>query len=705
MTLEQLGYAADRRKSWGGMVFSALFLTGTILIPFQESASAQETTPGVRASARGTLSQKKSSKPPQKRTRARPLKGLTESTLARGSGSEEFTQPLLFAPEDNGLKLASPQLKWLMYDKGNRININGLRIGSTAIAFNLDQWKRSETPWRFQGDSQEGEFVTNISFRWPSLLSRDGSVTLETLAGEVRWTTEVTKEQSEQWQNKIRVRNASYQKLLEKHRRTFWGITDIPNELRTTLSEGGPFRLCLNQKNSDLAQLKVCSSPFRIRVNGGALSAENARPVQRATVLVDNLDVGPRGIVNFRVGKTFTLRVNFASQSFIEISSQPIDLKLIDVVQTQDESEIILTGEGARPLGKLRMIRHPASHFWAATGVKKEPVWQLAMPREAPLVRVLGAFNMPFTMLFRFDMLPKESDRVFVKKSPSNGTYSSTPLVFGFSPLPVTVQSQESAASNTSPQRFEWTFAAPAQGSENRARLTVQSPNEERPWVTHQTLYRGYPFEASGRLTGVVTSSAQMVALGEIAASAWFESLFGMKNEILSHQRWGLTSRYFKALSSITLEENQVIDNFSAINMDLKYNILRGMWNRDELFGLILSYQRVDLTPLNANLLGGGVYWARTMPKIFDDFFNLFPLMEYPKYVDVEFIYYPMSMTSTTQPGASYSLNFHGKVFWGKRLYGEAGFGLKTFEFTDTAARSSASFSTAYGTAGLGLMF
>jgi hypothetical protein len=79
--------------------------------------------------------------------------------------------------------------------------------------------------------------------------------------------------------------------------------------------------------------------------------------------------------------------------------------------------------------------------------------------------------------------------------------------------------------------------------------------------------------------------------------------------------------------------------------------------------------------------------------------------MSYPKYVDMEFIMYPMSMTSTVKAGSTFNLNFHGKVFWTPRFYGEAGFGMKRFAYTDSSQGLDVTLTTLYGTAGLGLIF
>jgi hypothetical protein len=226
---------------------------------------------------------------------------------------------------------------------------------------------------------------------------------------------------------------------------------------------------------------------------------------------------------------------------------------------------------------------------------------------------------------------------------------------------------------------------------------------EAKSWIAYHEMYRAYPYEISGRLTGVATSDRQTVLLMEAAGAAWFEGLFGTGD--WSFHRWGAATRYFRSMSSMQISSDTTVSEFSALNVDLKYSLIRGMWNRDELFGGVLSTQMVTLGPTKANLLGGGAYWARTMPKVFDDLFNYLPFMKYPKYVDMEFILYPMSLSSSATAGTSFNLNFHGKVFWTQRLYGEAGFGMKRFAYTDKSQDTDVTLNTLYGTVGLGLIF
>jgi len=83
--------------------------------------------------------------------------------------------------------------------------------------------------------------------------------------------------------------------------------------------------------------------------------------------------------------------------------------------------------------------------------------------------------------------------------------------------------------------------------------------------------------------------------------------------------------------------------------------------------------------------------------------------MRYPKWVDMEFIYYGASLDSSKQLNFNFALNFHGQVLWKKNFFGEAGFGLKRYAFVDKINPYQADLgyqlNVLYGTVGLGIKF
>jgi hypothetical protein len=138
---------------------------------------------------------------------------------------------------------------------------------------------------------------------------------------------------------------------------------------------------------------------------------------------------------------------------------------------------------------------------------------------------------------------------------------------------------------------------------------------------------------------------------------------------------------------------------------DAKYRLEPGLWNRDESWGGMLSYQKFKYASFDATLMGGGVFWARSMPRAFDNTFNYFGFLNYPKWVDAEFVYYPVGDARNAVLAGNYALNFHGKIMWTNSFFGEAGFGIKQYNFNDLVNRINMRFASGYGTVGLGLNF
>ncbi len=631
-------------------------------------------------------------------------KALEESSLSNDKGHADYKRPLLFAPEDNGLQPDNPQIKWEMDASGARINLGGLKLNSSQIYLKLDQIKRATAPSDLRASDTGPSTIINLSFWWPTLLAKDGTVSIESAATkQVAWSQAVNEEMRADWRKKVVRYKTPYLRL---HEGSTWGLTDLPAKALHAFRQGAAFRVCLSKQNSEIEKLKVCSAPYAFqKLGNGRTQVAPLKQTFEATVSLKDKAIGKSGLVNAPLGKELALKISFGDGQTIEISSQPRPLDLLDVVESKDGREVVLTGRNSQPLGKKKIIERPAMHFWAPSGYAQDTVWQVALPKDAPTIRILGAFNVPFTFLFRFEKLPTENDRLFVKEASSTGTYSSEPVLFGYSTKKGKVESTEIQVEREDDHRFEWTFGAPNQGQRNRARITLLDPDKTNSkWVAHHELYRGFPFEASARLTGVLDTSAQVIIFGEIAASVWLETL-GFQNEWISRNRWGLTGRYLKSLTPFKSTQGATVKDFTAMNGDLKYNLVRGIWNRDQLFGVMGSLQRVEIAGLSTNMVGAGVYWARTMPKLFSDLFDKFPLLDYSKYVDVEFVYYPVAASGSVTSTTSYNLNFHGKVFWSQRLYGEAGFGIHQYGIRDTAKNAKLDFAVAYGNVGMGIIF
>ena len=443
-------------------------------------------------------------------------KGLDESSLSNDRGHEDYKRPLLFAPEDNGLQPDNPQIKWDIDASGKKINMGGLKLNSSQIYLKLDQTKRSSSPEDIRNDAKGPTSVINMSFWWPAVLTKDGTVSIESVSnGVVVWSQNVNEEMRADWRKKVVRYKNTYLKI---HDGSTWGLTDLPAKALHAFRQGAPFKVCLSKQNSEIERVKICTSPYSFqKIAGGRTQVVPVKQTFDANVFLKDKAIGKSGLINAPLGKDFALKVVFADGPSIEIASQPHALDLLDVVLSKDGREIVLTGRNSQPLGKKKIIEKPEMHFWAPTGVQQDTVWQVAMPKDAPTIRILGAFNLPFTFLFRFEKLPTENDRVFIKESASTGTYVSEPILFGYSRKSQVVQSTESEVEKIDDHHFEWQFAAPKQGDRNRSRVTLLGSDKDpkAKWIAHHSIYHGYPFEMSARLTGVLDTNAQVIILAK----------------------------------------------------------------------------------------------------------------------------------------------------------------------------------------------
>jgi hypothetical protein len=252
--------------------------------------------------------------------------------------------------------------------------------------------------------------------------------------------------------------------------------------------------------------------------------------------------------------------------------------------------------------------------------------------------------------------------------------------------------------------RFNLNLILEDRGKWNTVNFKLLDSENETTWPSNIGVYRGIARDLSLRMIGVLDSSENsMLMLGEISFQQWFESVFGWENPYLAHQRWGIGLKYFQ-----TLSKPESSDKISSAVFDLKFRLNKGIWGWDPTFGLIFSFQNFSSIgndgDITYSMLGIGGFWARSMPKFVDDIFNIIPFLRYPKWVDVEFIYYPIGLDNAYELGPNMNLNFHGKIQWTSFFHGEAGFGMKQY-FADKIGETEYKLGTFYATLGFGLSF
>lgn len=609
-----------------------------------------------------------------------------------------YTRPLLFAPEDNNIFLTSPQLKWDL--ESDRLSFGGIAFDGRTI--------------KFLATSKDGRF--NLGFGWPTNLGTDGKIEIR-VDGKPVWQTNVRSSDLSSWQGKLKSNSDLKQLIGTTYGDTRFKISDIPSFKSNPVTQA-----CFVRKKNENEWLEICSTPSQVTTDqNGNVFLEPVEKNAKPTVKIFDEDLGPRGVANFTGAKPIHFTAVFSHGGSLSFALIVPQLKMLDVVwkaeQESGKEFIVFTGQGAKPLGEVKNLVVPPNHFWSETGVEQEIIWQTTILKNSPLLRVIAPFNIPFTYIVQFTDLPDEGDRIFISTRTGAGTYSSSPKIYGAIPSQAKIGSRERSVGKSNSNEFEWKFLSPKKGENNKARISLfkKEDGKEKEWVANYQLYRGFPFQAALRLTGLATDTGTYAVVGEASLTYFPDTVF-FNSYLLDYHRWGLSTRYFDALSDIRVNgtdpntgaaTTQLYNPFRTFNFDARYNLKPGLWNRDELFGPLISYSNITLVEYNASFIGFGAFWARSMPKLLDDIMNYFPLMNYPKYVDVEFIYYGLSANSQAKAGKTYFLNFQGRIFWTKRFFGEGGFGIKQFDFTpsDPYLTPVRQFIIGYGTAGLGLTF
>jgi len=443
-----------------------------------------------------------------------------------------------------------------------------------------------------------------------------------------------------------------------------------------------------------LGRLKTLGTP-RVLIDGEALALKGERETSK--------DVPTRFFSELASGET------------LEFTSKPRLVLWADFVKVEGTNRTRVIGYDMTPIGKYQILNpdkdskllqmlgfqstiEDPRKFWAVTVTEPQP-WLYFLGEDG------GVFKHPLPL----SLAPTSRLRLHLDSRTPTGTYRDGVILKGRKVASSQIKSMQKKVNVIDPQNFEWSFQASRDAEVNRSSILLVDGGKE--FSAYFELYKGYANELSGRASTVISTSG-LILMGEVAYNRWFEDVLGWNNFYLTKQRWGVSAKYFQSFSKFKVAGfgDAAIQ---VLNADLKYRLTPGLWTRDETQGVMFSYQdtEIDLTitDFKVPMAGVGWFWARSMPKVFDDMFNYIPLMRYPKWVDMEFIYYGASLDSSKQLNFNFALNFHGQVLWKKNFFGEAGFGLKRYAFVDKINPYQADLgyqlNVLYGTVGLGIKF
>lgn len=625
---------------------------------------------------------------------------------------DQYNKPIYFEALDH--LLPTTELEYdLSLKEGKALRVGDITIDEQSFFFAMSPTHRFHPKIRSVVEPEVADRVMLV-IRWPEDLLPGGTLELISRTGAVLWKGEITDEKRQAWKNNLELWKKGLAKQGVKVSRlpknsvfsTQYGFDIAEAKLRPTNES---FRFCLTHAEGR-ARSRLCSQRYTIRLSGKTWALKKIKTDVTPRVLLQSEAAPLQQTVPVPRDKPTVFFAEMAKGEIYEFVATPNKLNLMDLTDSKKPDEIRIVAWGTRPTIPS-VILNPDTYSALTRLLGFEPTigdmrkfWEVHIPIKDPKLYLPGQGGGIFAQRFDLSHVPDASVRPYLEFRTPTGTYVDGVKLFGKKDPKVKINSLERSmeVDQENPGLFLWRFKATQRGEINRGYLSMSHGGNE--YKAFYEVYKGFPRELSLRLSGLVSPTGENVFMGEAAYNHWFEDFFGWTNYWVGRQRWGLSAKYFKSLTKLRVSSSNSVE-LSVFNADLKYRFTPGLWGRDETVGMMLDYQSLKFGEIQAPMVGVGAFWARSMPKVFDKMINIIPLMRYEKWVDMEFIYYPMSLKPTVTLQNNFALNFHGKVLWTKHWFGEAGFGIKRYAIVDTVLRQKGGLNTFYGTVGLGLNF
>lgn len=586
------------------------------------------------------------------------LEKKEESDKETSKNDEANTRPpeqeVFFSVMENEVKVQEPRLNYdLKSTAGEELNLGTKKFSDASMTATL---------------SNEA-----LEIKWDPDLLKGGHLTVFDNFGKSIWEKSI--EGQGQWKHK-----------------------DLQDKEAPKLPLGQKIRFCLIDGDKK-AFASICSRWYQADSENGQNKLTPLKGELLPRIILNNEESKLDGIKNLKVDEQVHFFAALKSEATFEFLSKPVDVKILDLVEAENKDAVNVTGLQPGPLGleKKEYSERQYGKVVTALGFEdtilpNKKIWKSELAKNTKLLYFPGTSGGVFEYPIEFKNSPRPEDRLYRQPSLQVGTY---------------LEADQIEVWNGKDEKSIWTLAAPNLGKYNPNYIEIKG-KDEFLHKGYADVYRGYNQELAVRFTTAVSEIDSFIFFGEIHAAWWFNDLFGWQNPYFSKQRWGVTLKSFNAVSklSASLDDGTTEEaEFSALTLDLRYRFQPGLWMRDESFGAILSRESGTFGRYDVDKYGVGFFWARSMPRVIDQYFNKISFLRYPKWVDMEIVKFIASPSSNTTLRNDMALNFHGKVLWTDRFYGEAGFGYKGYSFYMSDLDESFEVHTFYGTIGVGYNF
>jgi len=589
-----------------------------------------------------------------------------------------------------------------------------------------------------------------LILNWPEQLIDEGTIHLFSYSNEeLIHSYSFNKEDLDDWKEerqKIASENSSGELSIVNYIKN--STIELPKISASILLKlNSPFKICISPKGSMDGNL-FCTS--KLQASQKAESSSLIRKIneivanfppeifinKKSAPLKDKLKLQPKGKLSLQA------RIN--SGAVVEMNFEVPEVNIYDIYQKEDKN-LFLRGVEPVPLWSeiIKNTNQTNSIWnkikWQQTIGDFRQKWQMTLAPDTPYLYFKGIGGGILKLRFETDNIPLVRDFLTLNENAltSNGDESLWLKFNAPSNLQLNapntnlipmkdnhnlLSSKDPQLEKVSPSQLEPATSTSHEPSDNEYLWKFETPNlyeyntnfieiKTKNKITYAgwSIYKNLPHEFSGRFSVISSDFKNLILLNEYLLNLWPQDIFDSPNYYFSQQRWGLSIKYFQETSHIRTQEdleNQVPDvKLSNTTLDLKYRFTPGLWGREETWGTILGFQNVQISHTSVLMNGIGFFWARSMPKLFDDIMSYLPFMDFPKFVDMEYIAYINSLTKDVALSSNFAINFHGKIFWHRSFFGEAGFGLKKYEYLMTKEELSVNLNSLYFTMGLGFNF
>lgn len=646
--------------------------------------------------------------------------------------SKDFPIPLRFDVVGNGLELPPIALQYdLASGQGDRLMLGSIEVSEATTMVNLLPASRLDS--RLTKNipiEQMKDWV--FLFQWPENLMQEGHLEVISRTGRVLWDLEIDERARDAW----KAQQNAWRDVLLKAKfkkddidrfpifKVQYGLRNVTELNSPFWSLQEPFRFCFTYRQGG-GQTRLCTSQYEIRKakNQPRLLSLPLTPAPPRVILMNESGKLADRIV-VPLGKPVQFYAELRSGLSYEFVASPRATNVMDMVEDKSgQFGWITTESDNSPLDQTALLNKENIPEWVEWIGWQQTIgdfrkfWRTKVPLKDSFLMVQGEGGGAFRQDLVISKLPRDEIRPYVEYRTVQTTYVDGAPVFGRKPAQVKLSTnQNSVKVARDKEKFTWEFGADKRWDYNRSYLMVQE-GENTYRVFHE-MFKGYPRELSFRLSGILgveedVNRPKWTIMGELSFNYWFEDLFGWTNYWV-RQRMGVSVKSFQTLTNLKLAS--IDSTLSSQTAEFKYRLTPGLWGRDETWGLLAGYQKFNFDFFDVQMAGAGIFWARSMPKVFDDIFNWFWFLKYPKWVDLEFIYYPIPLTEGMRMARTgvgdWALNFHGQIMFTPSFFGEAGFGLKQYDFSQPGIDSKGrplskgfTFTSSYGTVGLGLKF